>query len=204
MSNIYSYSSYYFCNKPNRLAVCTLPLHALLHIANNIEAMGPVWCYWAFPMERFCGLLLRANKSWRYPYSSINRQVLQLSQLLQIKLIYGLTKELDLKDCRSNFATGTHYDGYSDLVFMEPEWFQIIQQSLVDKVVNFVSRKFKFPERLVRDELAVREFTVWGKMQQITKSNTGNIIGGDLFRGHHLSPNLNHGMRDASHAQVSF
>ncbi|KAF8599740.1 hypothetical protein BDV93DRAFT_428658, partial [Ceratobasidium sp. AG-I] len=66
----------------------------LLHIADDIKAMGPVWCYWAFPMERFCGAIARANKSRRYPYSSINRRVLQLSQLSQIKLTYGLTEEL--------------------------------------------------------------------------------------------------------------
>ncbi|KAF8607415.1 hypothetical protein BDV93DRAFT_418081, partial [Ceratobasidium sp. AG-I] len=66
----------------------------LLHIADDITAMGPVWCYWAFPMERFCGAIARANKSRRYPYSSINRHVLQLSQLSQIKLTYGLTEEL--------------------------------------------------------------------------------------------------------------
>jgi hypothetical protein len=30
-------------------------IHALLHIADAIKAMGPVWATWAFPTERACG-----------------------------------------------------------------------------------------------------------------------------------------------------
>ncbi|KAH7325404.1 hypothetical protein B0J17DRAFT_546877, partial [Rhizoctonia solani] len=66
----------------------------LLHVADDIETMGPVWAYWAFPMERFCGALTRVSMSRRYPYSSMNRRVIQLAQLAQIKMVYGLTEEL--------------------------------------------------------------------------------------------------------------
>ncbi|KAF8599811.1 hypothetical protein BDV93DRAFT_411994, partial [Ceratobasidium sp. AG-I] len=61
----------------------------LLHIADEIEDMGPVWCYWAFPMECFCGALARAGKSRRFPWASLNRHVLEVAQLSQLKLIYG-------------------------------------------------------------------------------------------------------------------
>lgn len=51
----------YYRHTADRLRVCTLPIHSLLHVADDLAAMGPVRCYWAFPMERFCGALGRAN-----------------------------------------------------------------------------------------------------------------------------------------------
>ncbi|KAF8600271.1 hypothetical protein BDV93DRAFT_398080, partial [Ceratobasidium sp. AG-I] len=66
----------------------------LLHVADDITTMGPVWCYWAFPMERFCGALAHANKSPQHPWASLDRHVLQIAQIAQIKLIYGLTDTL--------------------------------------------------------------------------------------------------------------
>jgi hypothetical protein len=165
---------------------CTLPIHTLLHIADDIEAMGPVWAYWAFPMERFCGAIARANKSRRYPYSSINRHVLQVAQLSQIKLTYGLTEELDLAEQRSNLATGVNYPGYPDLVFVAPSRHQPIQSPLMDPVVTFVSRHTGIAERLVRHALAERDFTSWGRMQRIIRSDDGDITGGDMIRGYHI------------------
>ncbi|KAL1684480.1 hypothetical protein GGG16DRAFT_68216, partial [Schizophyllum commune] len=53
----------YYQHDSSRVSVCTLNIHALLHIADSIEAMGPVWTYWAFPMERFCGRMQRAVRS---------------------------------------------------------------------------------------------------------------------------------------------
>jgi len=133
------YEKYYYRYDRERLSACTLPLHAMLHIADNIEAMGPVWAYWAFPMERFCGAIARANKSHHYPYSSINQHVLQASQLSQIKFMYGMAEELDLEERRSNLASGVTYLGYPDLVFVAPSCHQPIQPRLVNQVTMFIS-----------------------------------------------------------------
>jgi hypothetical protein len=78
----------YYQHDTARLPLCISTIHALLHIAEDIEAMGPVWCYWAFPMERFCGSLLPAIKSRRYPFASIDGRVRDLAALNQIKMIY--------------------------------------------------------------------------------------------------------------------
>lgn len=59
--------------------------------------MGPVWCYWAFPMEHYCGSLLPAIKSRRFPFASIDRRVVELAQLFQIKMLYNLRARLDLR-----------------------------------------------------------------------------------------------------------
>lgn len=42
-------NSIYYQHDPNRLSACPVTVHALLHIADSIEEMGPIWTYWAFP-----------------------------------------------------------------------------------------------------------------------------------------------------------
>ena len=48
-------------------------------------------------MERYCGALQPAIRSRRYPYSSLNRYVLDRARLTHIKLLYGLQDALSLR-----------------------------------------------------------------------------------------------------------
>jgi|ERR1700721_1972448 hypothetical protein len=96
----------YYQYSPQRLSTCPLTIHALLHIADSIKANGPVWAYWAFPMERFCGRLQLAITSRRFPFSSIDRYVINSSRLNQCKLIYNLAHELDLISPHSGTVQG--------------------------------------------------------------------------------------------------
>jgi hypothetical protein len=87
---------YYYCNQSVRLSACPLTLHALLHIAWGIRVAGPVWSYWAFPMERECNNLLCSIKSRRHPYESINTFMIATAHLDQIRLLYNLQDVLNL------------------------------------------------------------------------------------------------------------
>lgn len=87
----------YYQYNPDRLSACPLTIHALLHIADSILKAGPVWASWAYPMERYCGLLQPAIRSRRFPYASINRYVIDHARLQHIKLIYSIQQELSLK-----------------------------------------------------------------------------------------------------------
>jgi hypothetical protein len=58
--------------------------------------MGPVWAYWAFPMECLCGKLLRHIKSRRHPFANIDAYITAVAQLDQIKNCYNAAKELAL------------------------------------------------------------------------------------------------------------
>ncbi|KII93390.1 hypothetical protein PLICRDRAFT_69550, partial [Plicaturopsis crispa FD-325 SS-3] len=60
----------------------------LLHIADSIEFSGPMWASWAFPMERFCGLLQPAIRSRRFPWASIDEHVVATARLSHIKIKY--------------------------------------------------------------------------------------------------------------------
>ena len=86
----------YYKHDPNRLSACPLTIHALLHIAWGIRVAGPVWTYWAYPMERHCNTLLQSIRSRRHPYASISSFVTAKSQLDQIKLLYDLHEILCL------------------------------------------------------------------------------------------------------------
>jgi hypothetical protein len=66
--------------------------------------MGPVWCYWAFPMERYCGILKPAVRSRRFPYASLDRFITENAQLTQIKVVYNLSQELSLQPSRGAVA----------------------------------------------------------------------------------------------------
>lgn len=86
----------YYQNSPDRVSTCPLTIHALLHIADGIEAMGPVWAYWAFLMERFCGKLLRCIKSRRHPFANIDSYIMAVGQLDQIRNRYNAHDQLAL------------------------------------------------------------------------------------------------------------
>ncbi|KIO23575.1 hypothetical protein M407DRAFT_47359, partial [Tulasnella calospora MUT 4182] len=55
-----------------RLVACLLTVHAWIHIPDIIEKSGPLWAYWSWVMERFCGRLSRTISSRKWPYSSLN------------------------------------------------------------------------------------------------------------------------------------
>jgi hypothetical protein len=113
-------SSLYYQHKPERLPACPLTIHALLHIPDQIRWMGPCWTTWAFPIERQCGYFQRSIQSRRNPYVSMDRHLIDLSQLRQIKILYNLTDEQlgkppkyrssqtkRLGDCKSHLGTFT-------------------------------------------------------------------------------------------------
>ena len=97
----------YYQHDLGRLSACTMPVHALLHIADDIRRAGPVWCYWAFAMERYCGLLAMSGKSRRHPFVSLSRRIRDIEQLNQVKVKYNLADTLNLR--RNNATTSESY-----------------------------------------------------------------------------------------------
>lgn len=87
----------YYQHNPARLAACPLTIHALLHIADGIDAVGPVWVSWNYPTERCCGQIQRSIKSRRFPYASINESLHNQAQLAYAQMIFELEKELGLR-----------------------------------------------------------------------------------------------------------
>ena len=79
----------------------TLTVHGLLHIADTIERIGPVWTWWSFPVERQCGRLQRHINDKRHPYVNIDNFITLAAQLNNARNIYNITNEdlsLDKKE----------------------------------------------------------------------------------------------------------
>ena len=64
--------------------------------------MGPVWAYWAFPMERYCGQIGHNIKSRWFPYAAINKYITFQAQLTHVTLLYGLHNQLSLHPPQSH------------------------------------------------------------------------------------------------------
>lgn len=73
-------------NDPARAAACPVTIHALLHIADSIQWLGPPWVYWMFATERLCGEIPRAIKSRRFPYEAINNHLENMACLSSVLL----------------------------------------------------------------------------------------------------------------------
>ncbi|THH14043.1 hypothetical protein EW146_g6254 [Bondarzewia mesenterica] len=80
----------YYQKELQCIATCPVTIHALLHIVDSIEACGLVWAYWAFPMERYCGLIRPAIKSRKHLFASLDRYIVEHAQIVQIHLVYNL------------------------------------------------------------------------------------------------------------------
>ena len=71
----------------------TLMVHGLLHVADTIERIGPVWAWWSFPIERQCGRLQQYITNKRHPFANLDNHITLANQFKMAKLIYNITDE---------------------------------------------------------------------------------------------------------------
>ncbi|THU88491.1 hypothetical protein K435DRAFT_821627 [Dendrothele bispora CBS 962.96] len=93
---VQDYEQMYYQHDHERLSLCPLTIHAILHTAPGIKDCSPVWCNWAFPMERYCGIIGPAIRSWQFPFASLAWHVLEQARLAHIKVFYNVVTELSL------------------------------------------------------------------------------------------------------------
>ncbi|KIK88626.1 hypothetical protein PAXRUDRAFT_84142, partial [Paxillus rubicundulus Ve08.2h10] len=49
---------------------------------------GPIWTSWTFAMEHYCGFLRAGLRSKHFPWSNLNKCVLHMAYLGQLKVKY--------------------------------------------------------------------------------------------------------------------
>ena len=85
----------YYQYNPKHLSICTLTIHGLLHICDNIWFCGPIWTTWTFWMECYCGYRLQSGLwSHVHPWVNLNNCILHKAYIDQIDIYYGLDDEL--------------------------------------------------------------------------------------------------------------
>ncbi|TEB21776.1 hypothetical protein FA13DRAFT_1757476 [Coprinellus micaceus] len=159
-----NYERLYFQYDLDRLSACPLTVHALLHIADGIEAMGPVWAYWAFALERFCGKLGRTIKSRRSPWKNLDNRLLLAVQMTHVKNMYGLHEELRLGPTKKG----------------EPA----VPPGTMTKIIGALATRYSPPHgkalkaSIVRRHIKCARIEVWGKLRRLD--------GGDTMHASHV------------------
>ncbi|KAF8986626.1 hypothetical protein BDQ17DRAFT_1393639 [Cyathus striatus] len=168
------------CNY-EKLSTCPVTTHALLHIAEGICAMAPVWCYWAFPMERYCGKLQPAICSHHFPYSLLDRFVVEDAQLTQIKTVYDVANELSLQPIILMHAAYTH-PAYPSCALLPPSMTKLPLGNQVTVLAfalfwTWLQNKKQNTKLLsithVKEMLKEAQIMEWGKVKRID-SDEGN------------------------------
>ncbi|THH18872.1 hypothetical protein EW146_g2190 [Bondarzewia mesenterica] len=177
------YESFYYQGSPARISACPVTIHALLHIADGIEACGPVWAYWAFPMERYCGLIRPAIKSRRRPFASLDRFVVESAQLAQITLLYNLTGSDDIFSRRvCSKVRGQFQDpSYKTCVLLPPKSDALTSAPLRNKIVKALATRYDKSDSLAMMKNWVNRSQImeWGKVRIID----GDTISTAAFAG---------------------
>ncbi|KAF7327094.1 hypothetical protein MKEN_00285400 [Mycena kentingensis (nom. inval.)] len=116
------FNSLYYRYLKSRLPACTLTIHILLHIADNIVNLGPSWVYWTFWIERFSGWLKRGIKSRRYPWANMNQRVLNHIYIEQLRARFDFSAEYAAfaPPAASVSALEHAYRHYPDFVLRSP------------------------------------------------------------------------------------
>jgi hypothetical protein len=161
--------------------------------------MGPVWCYWAFPMERFCGALGRTNLNPHFPFITMDRRVLEAAQVAQIKYMYSLSETLDLGDHKHAMANGTHYPEYPHSIFVRPRRVVTVDGALARQLGAYIGAMYDVDPKAVERRVKGHRFDAWGKMQQTTGADAL-----DMITGYALMPDTETPRRDATFVKVKY
>ncbi|KAF9073420.1 hypothetical protein BDP27DRAFT_1381742 [Rhodocollybia butyracea] len=80
---VHEYERLYFHYDPKRLPVCTLTVHIIVHLPDNILFCGPSWSTWTFWGERFCGLLQTQVSSHLAPFANLTNCLIYAAYVTQ-------------------------------------------------------------------------------------------------------------------------
>ncbi|KAJ6479116.1 hypothetical protein C8R45DRAFT_833107 [Mycena sanguinolenta] len=161
------YEDIYFQHNPERLSTCPLTIHALLHIALSIKFCGPVWCYWAFPMERFCGSIQPGIRSRRFPWASMDRYVFELAQLTQIKTVYNIGDALSLRDPPAQIRGSFSDLHYASCLLLPPKSQQPLSSGQLRSIAAAISTRSGAKMPVVNKALKNAVIDEWGKVRRV-------------------------------------
>ncbi|KAF7328598.1 hypothetical protein MSAN_02480700 [Mycena sanguinolenta] len=174
------YERFYYQYNPSRLPICMLTVHGLLHIPDSIEFAGPQWCYWAYPMERYCGALQPGIRSRRFPYASLDRWVLETAQLAQIGVLYDVTSELKLRSPPNANPQGScRVPGYDAALLLGPT---NIAPEIPTKVLGALATRFNLGNQrniLTKQILKHATCIEWSKIRRVDSEAGDTMVAAD-------------------------
>ncbi|KAJ7086220.1 hypothetical protein C8R44DRAFT_650946 [Mycena epipterygia] len=157
----------YFQYDVKRLPICPLTIHALLHIAPSIKFTGPVWCYWAFSMERYCGSLQPGIRSRRFPWASLDRYVVEQAQLTQIMTVYNVSSQLSLVEPRTEIPGSFSDPLYPSCILLPPKSPARPDVNQLKTIAAALATRFDARMREVTAALQGALVEEWGKVRWV-------------------------------------
>jgi hypothetical protein len=206
----------YYQYKYDRLCVCKLTLHAILHVPDDVIRCGPVWVYWSFSMERYCREITFCAKSKVVPYSTVNKHVQQLAQIGAISCRFPEIRKALLfgkNDVPVATSKMEHvYPGCECYILVD---FLIYICTEEEHILRFPRLREYLPNKHVRRRLAAyfhtnqpqRTFAQWLRFLPARCERWGKLRiadGGDCIRAAvACNPTAVYGKRDSSFIRVS-
>ncbi|KAK0433589.1 uncharacterized protein EV420DRAFT_1689531 [Desarmillaria tabescens] len=180
----------YYQYDPARISTCPVTIHALLHIADSIETMGPVWCYWAFPMEWYCGKLQPSIQSHRFPYHSLDHFILESAQLTQLQILYKLHDELALRPSHRGKILGS-FQSESCKLSIDPTCMLLPPRSPIcpdEKLLStsvspaLKTRFMRVDLKVIRKHLKAAFVEEWGTVRHIDSEEGDTMHASSMYK----------------------
>ncbi|KAI0054434.1 hypothetical protein BV25DRAFT_1817076 [Artomyces pyxidatus] len=167
---VLKFEELYYQYNPQRISACPVTIHALLHIADSIISCGPAWAYWAFPMERYCGLIRPGIKSRKHPFASLDRFVVECAQMVQIRLVYQLDSDpgFSLSKPRRPPSSGFRCPQYETTALLPPSRQNIRPDAtILRKIEKCIATRYEMAGNIkaVKQCLAKAEISEWAKLR---------------------------------------
>lgn len=140
-------SRYYYQFDKDRLSICTLTAHGMLHIPDDILFCGPSWTTWTFWMERYCGVLQAGLRSKRLPWANLSKTILHHAYLEQLGVRYDLEAELSSgKTTKGAISSSEYvYDGCAYSFFIAVTYLLIHLLKTLKQFCGSLTTGLTFP-----------------------------------------------------------
>ena len=119
------YEDMYYQHKQVRLPACRAVFHALLHVADCVEWLGPMWSYSQWTMERMCGLWVLKVKQKQQADRNLSLALLRDLQLHSLQYVVDTQRMTDdsnpSQDILDELCPGNSAEDDSDIDASQPE-----------------------------------------------------------------------------------
>ncbi|KAF7336408.1 hypothetical protein MSAN_02294800 [Mycena sanguinolenta] len=128
-----------------------------------------------FPMERYCGSIQPGIRSRRFPWASIDRYVLEIAQLTQIKARYNVVEELALRVTHGNIPGSFSDPSYPSCMLLPPKSPQRPDPNQSRTIAAALSTRTGATMAEVTAALRRASIEEWGKVRRID-SDAGDTM----------------------------
>ncbi|PSR75102.1 hypothetical protein PHLCEN_2v9325 [Hermanssonia centrifuga] len=160
------YERFYYQYDNERLSVCLLVIHGLLHIPDDIRFCGPMSTTWSFYMERYCGFLKQGLRSRSQPWRNLDERIKDFACISQLQLKYNLHEELPSMDKREEISSSERvYDEYPMSILRFPCISTFRPDEILQaKIARYVNILIGKPVRQIANKLPVM-MPFWGAVR---------------------------------------